>query len=335
MLRSLLPTTLLLALAIFPSTAKAADQIIGVEDNRYFIDVPDGEINTFFDWTADFPELIAAHRGGGFLPGFPENVIETMDNSLRFGPTIMEIDIQRTLDGVLMLMHDDTLDRTTTGSGLVADTDWTTIQTLNAVDNFGTATSFSIPSLQETLEWGNDRALFALDLKADAFVDEVIGLVTDLDAEDDVFFFADSVDQMLEVYDLNPDIHFALFMTPDTREDLVTAVEESPIPLESLTAFTVAPTTDSAYNEALHDQGIVSIFGSFIPEFGLSQEEAVSLYQDLTSQGVDSISTNRVPDLGLALGYESQPVTEPGVTTAIFLAPFVLAWAKRSCRSSN
>ncbi len=258
-----------------------------------------------------------------------------MDNSLRFGPTIMEIDIQRSLDGVLLLMHDDTLDRTTTGSGLVAETDWATIQTLNAVDNFGKTTSFGIPSLKETLEWGNDRALFALDLKADDFVDEVIGLVTDLEAEDDVFFFADSVDQMLAVYNLNPDIHFALFMTPDTREDLVTAVDESPIPLESLTAFTVAPTTDPAYNQALHDQGITSIFGAFIPEFGLSQEDAISLYQDLTSQGVDSISTNRVPDLGAALGYEPQPVPEPGATTAILLAPFVLAWAKRLRRNSH
>lgn len=307
MLRVLLLINLLLISISFPGIAKPADTVIGLKDNRYFIDVPEGEINTFFEWSPDFPEIIAAHRGGGFLPGFPENVIATMDNSLRFGPTLLEIDIHRTSDGVLILMHDDTLDRTTTGSGLVAETDWATIQTLHAVDNFGNPTSFRIPTLQETLEWGRNRALFALDLKADDFVADVIGLVTDLGAEDDVMFFADNIEQMLEAYALNPNIHFSLFMTPDTREDLVNAVADSPIPLESLTAFTVAPTTDPAYNQALHRQGIVSIFGAFIPEYELSQEDAIALYQDLIDQGVDSISTDRPPDLGAALGYEPQP----------------------------
>ncbi|MEM9005173.1 MAG: glycerophosphodiester phosphodiesterase family protein [Cyanobacteria bacterium P01_F01_bin.86] len=286
---------------------KSVDTVVGLKDDRYFIDVPEGEINTFFEWRPDFPELIAAHRGGGFLPGFPENVIASMENSLRFGPTILEIDIQRTLDGVLILMHDDTLDRTTTGSGVIAETDWSTIQTLHAVDTFGNPTPYRIPTLQETLEWGRNRALFALDLKADDFVAEVVGMVMDLDVEDDVIFFAETVEQMLKVYSLNPNIHFALLMTPDTREDLVNAVADSPIPLESLTAFTVAPTIAPAYNQALHDQGIVSIFGAFIPEYELSEENAITLYQHLIDQGVDSISTNRLPDLGAALGYEPQP----------------------------
>ena len=298
---------LLLTSTSFPGMTQPVDAIVGLKDNRYFIDIPEGEINTFFEWRPDFPELIAAHRGGGFLPGFPENVIASMDNSLRFGPTILEIDIQRTSDGVLILMHDDTLDRTTTGNGLVAETDWSTIQTLHAVDSFGNSTSFRIPSLQETLDWGHHRALFALDLKADDCVAEVIDLVTDLEAEDAVIFFADNVEQMLKVYDLNPNIHFALLITPDTREDLVNAVADSPIPLESLTAFTVAPTIAPAYNQALHDRGIISIFGAFIPEYELSREDAIALYQNLIDQGVDSISTNRLPDLGAALGYEPQP----------------------------
>ena len=307
MLRLLLFTNLLLLSIGLPGIAKPADTAIGLKDNRYFIDVPEGEINTFLEWNPDFPEIMAAHRGGGYLPGFPENVIETMDNTLRFAPTLLEIDIHRTSDGVLILMHDDTLDRTTTGSGLVAETDWATIQTLYAVDNFGNPTSFKVPTLQETLDWGRNRALFALDLKADDFTAEVIDLVTDLGAEDDVMFFADSVEQMLEAYALNPNIHFSLFMTPDTREDLVNAVADSPIPLESLTAFTLAPTTDPAYNQALNSQGIISIFGAFIPEYELSQEDAIAVYQDLIEQGVDSISTNRPPDLGAALGYEPQP----------------------------
>lgn len=331
MLRSLLAATVLLSLSSFAVKVNAAD--IGLDGNRYFINVPEGQINNFFQWSPDFPEIIAAHRGGGFLPGFPENAIETMENTLRFGPAIMEIDIQRTRDGVLMLMHDSFLDRTTTGSGVIAETDWTDIQNLNLVDNFGNVTPYKVPSFQQVLEWGNDRALFALDLKADAFLNEVVGLVTDLGAEDDIFLFADSLDQMLEAYALNSNIHFALFMTPDTRESLVNEIDTSPIPLESVTAFTVAPETDPAYNQALHERGVVSIFGSFIPEFGLSQDEAIILYQDLIAQGVDSISTNRVPDLGLALGYQPQSVPEASTREALLMSMlFGLAavWRRRS-----
>ena len=312
MLRSLLPTTLLLALAMFPSAVEATQQTVGLKDNRYFIDVPDGEINRFFEWTPDFPRLMGVPRGGGLLlPGFPENVIATMDNSMRFGPNLLEIGVQQTSDGVLILMNDDTLDRTTTGSGLIAGTDWATIQTLNAVDNFGRVTDFAIPSLQETLEWGNDRALFAIDIGSQDFLADVVELVTALDAEDDVVIFAHSVEQMLAVYALNPDIHFILEMTADTREELVAAVDASPIPLASLTALTIDPPADPDYNQALHDQGIVSIVGALFAEIELSWEDAIALYQDLISQGADSVGTNRSDEVGAALGYEPQPVMAP------------------------
>lgn len=276
---------------------------VGVSSDGYFIDVPEGSMSNFLRWTPNFPRIAAAHRGGGFLPNWPENAIETMANSVRYAPCIMEIDIQRSSDGVLFLMHDDTLNRTTTGSGLVSEATWQEIQQLYLVDNFGTATSYRIPSLAETLEFGNDRMVFALDLKADDAVDEVVDLVSEMGAEDDVFFFADSVEQMVRVYERNPEIHFALYLTSDSRQLLVDQVIASPIPLERLTAFTVAPEADPEYNDALHNLGIVSIFGAFIPEYGVTTSEAIAVYNDLMSKGVDSISTNRIPDLGAALGY--------------------------------
>ena len=88
-------------------------------------------------------------------------------------------------------------------------------------------------ALYEALRWGDDRTLFALDLKADSFVHEVITLVTTLRAEDDVFFFADNVAQMRTVYAQNPTIHFALFMTPQDKDALIAEVEAAGIPCRS------------------------------------------------------------------------------------------------------
>lgn len=292
-----------ITLARCPAPARDFSKSIGLRSDGYFIDVPQGSISNFFRWTQDFPLIAAAHRGGGFLPGWPENAIPTMENSVRYAPSIMEIDIQRSSDGVLLLMHDDTLNRTTTGTGRVVDSTWQDIQKLQLVDNFGTVTSYRVPSLRETLEFGNDRVLFALDLKADEAVEDVVDLITEMDAEDDVFFFADSVEQMVLVHERNANIHFALYMTSETRATLVEQVSVSPVPLERLTAFTVAPQADPAYNDALHSMGIVSIFGAFIPEYGLNSSDAIAVYHDLMANGVDSISTNRIPDLAAALGY--------------------------------
>ncbi|MGX7835704.1 glycerophosphodiester phosphodiesterase family protein, partial [Campylobacter fetus subsp. venerealis] len=78
------------------------------------------EARDFYSWTSDRIPMVSAHRGGPY-PGFPENAIETFANVLEYTPAIIELDVAMTKDGVLVLMHDDKLDRTTTGKGSVSD----------------------------------------------------------------------------------------------------------------------------------------------------------------------------------------------------------------------
>jgi len=75
--------------------------------------------------------LVAAHRGGPGR-GFPENALATFAHTLSRAPALLEIDIAATQDGELVLMHDDRLERTTDGHGLVAATTLTQIQRLDA-----------------------------------------------------------------------------------------------------------------------------------------------------------------------------------------------------------
>ena len=66
---------------------------------------------------------ISAHRGGP-TSGFAENAIPTFENTLRQAPgSFLEVDIARTAEGVLVLMHDDRGERTTTGAGAVSELD--------------------------------------------------------------------------------------------------------------------------------------------------------------------------------------------------------------------
>ena len=76
-----------------------------------------------------FPHLLA-HRGGGSLA--PENTLAALRAAVRHGFRAVEFDAKLTRDSVAILMHDDTLDRTTNGHGPVARADWHVLQRLDA-----------------------------------------------------------------------------------------------------------------------------------------------------------------------------------------------------------
>jgi glycerophosphoryl diester phosphodiesterase len=76
------------------------------------------------------PMIVVGHRGAAGLA--PENTLVSLRTALDLGTHWVECDVQQTSDGVIMIMHDATLDRTTNGSGSIAATDWATISALDA-----------------------------------------------------------------------------------------------------------------------------------------------------------------------------------------------------------
>lgn len=74
--------------------------------------------------------LVLAHRGGAALA--PEDTLAAFRNAISMGVDLIELDVQRTQDGHLVVMHDATVDRTTNGTGRVADLTLEQIQALDA-----------------------------------------------------------------------------------------------------------------------------------------------------------------------------------------------------------
>jgi len=103
------------------------------------------------------PKIIG-HRGAkGYAP---ENTLVGIHTAADMGVEWVELDVKLTKDKVPIIFHDDTLDRTTNGSGLVAETLYSDIQALEAGSHF--ADSFagvSIPTLEDALEVIIDRGL--------------------------------------------------------------------------------------------------------------------------------------------------------------------------------
>lgn len=108
--------------------------------------------------------LVSGHRGG-VGPGKPENAIETLARTLAHAPMLLEVDVRTTRDGVLVLMHDETIDRTTTGTGAVADLTWAELGRARLQDNDGRETGFRVPRLADALAWAKGRAILLLDIK--------------------------------------------------------------------------------------------------------------------------------------------------------------------------
>jgi glycerophosphoryl diester phosphodiesterase len=86
--------------------------------------------------------LVIAHRGGRRL--WPENTLYAFEHAVDLGVDVLEMDIHSTKDGVLVVMHDNTVDRTTNGSGAVQDFTLAELEELDAGYNW-TADDQSFP----------------------------------------------------------------------------------------------------------------------------------------------------------------------------------------------
>jgi glycerophosphoryl diester phosphodiesterase len=118
--------------------------------------------------------FVAAHRGDWRYA--PENSLPAIENSIQMGVDIIELDVQRTQDGHFILMHDATLDRTTTGTGRIADWMLDSIQTLRLKNGCAIKTKEKVPTLEEALLLMKGRILVNLD-KADRYFDEIYPLL--------------------------------------------------------------------------------------------------------------------------------------------------------------
>ncbi|MCG2613751.1 glycerophosphodiester phosphodiesterase family protein [Terrimonas sp. NA20] len=94
--------------------------------------------------------LVAAHRGD--WRNAPENSIHALRLSLQMGVDIMETDVRMTKDGVLVLMHDETINRTTSGKGKVNELTWDSLQRLTLRQAHGGTTEERIPSFEEFMD---------------------------------------------------------------------------------------------------------------------------------------------------------------------------------------
>lgn len=113
---------------------------------------------------------VVAHRGD--WRNAPENSLQAFQNCIDMGVDMIEIDIHKTKDGVLVLMHDDTLDRCSNGKGKISDHTYAEIQKLGLRAQHGAwITRHRIPTLEEVLNLCKGKILINIDKGYDYFQD--------------------------------------------------------------------------------------------------------------------------------------------------------------------
>lgn len=130
--------------------------------------------------------LIAAHRA--MHTKYPENSLASIRHAIDSGVDIVEIDVRKTKDGKLVLMHDKTIDRTTIGKGELKNYTYAELQVIPLKNKEGDADRHTVPLLEDALNLAKGKIMVDLDIK-DTFTKELVEMVHKTNTENLSLFF--------------------------------------------------------------------------------------------------------------------------------------------------
>ncbi|WP_026694693.1 glycerophosphodiester phosphodiesterase [Peribacillus kribbensis] len=157
---------------------------------------------------------IYAHRGSAGT--HPENTMLSFQEALKSGADGIEMDVHLTKDGHLVIIHDETIDRTTTGKGIVREMTLKEIQTYDASHKFSADYGrTSIPSLEEFFSWMRDTTLLCnIELKNGGYrypgmEEKLIGMIKSFGFEKRMILSSFNHYSLVHCYSLAPEIEIA------------------------------------------------------------------------------------------------------------------------------
>ncbi len=129
--------------------------------------------------------FVVAHRGD--WRNAPENSLKAVERCIKMGVDMVEIDIRMTKDSILVLMHDVSIDRTTSGKGNVSDYTLEELRQYYLKDALGAKLTQQVPTLKEIMLLCKDKILVNVD-KADMYMDKVQAILKETGTEKQVVY---------------------------------------------------------------------------------------------------------------------------------------------------
>ncbi|RKY50471.1 MAG: glycerophosphodiester phosphodiesterase [Candidatus Neomarinimicrobiota bacterium] len=248
------------------------------------------ELRAYFHWSPERLPLVSAHRGGP-VPGYAENAIRTFQRSADVGAAIIECDVRQSKDGYLVLMHDRTLNRTTTGSGNISDYTLEELKRLELVDEHKKPTGDKIPTLQEAFEWAREKAILHLDIKEPVEPSLIVSEIRKADALPFAVVIVYNFERMMQYYHLEPELMMSVSAGSVKSVEMLQTYE---IPMENLQIFVGVSEPDPQVYKMLHDENRYCILGTMHNLDHKALKEGSHVYMELFQNGADIISTDQV-----------------------------------------
>ena len=221
--------------------------------------------------------LIIAHRGSS--REFPENTLPAFAAAIDAGARMCELDVQLTRDGAAVVIHDDSVDRTTDGTGPVAAMTLAEIRRLDAGINFGAAFAGTrIPTLEEVLMLVRGCCALNVELKSPGVEHEVCRLLRAHERVNDTIVSSFDWDALAAARRLEPDLGLGILAETNPEAMFETAMR--------LHAASVHPRFDLVTPpmvERAHRAGLKLLVWTV---------DSVADIKRMMSLGVDGIMTN-------------------------------------------
>jgi glycerophosphoryl diester phosphodiesterase len=221
--------------------------------------------------------LNIAHRGAS--ADFPENTLAAFAGAIVADADMCELDVHRTADGEIVVIHDDTINRTSDGRGKVAELTLAQLKKFSAGAWF--ATSFAaerIPLLREVLDLVKERCALNIELKAPGVASQVCTVIREARVEDSALVSSFNAEALADVRALAPEIRVGLLTSRMPERSLERAVQ--------LKAAAINPAFEL----------VSAAFCSHARRYGLAiypwTADDPDVMRKLINAGVDGIMTN-------------------------------------------
>ena len=245
-----------------------------------------GDLPTYLDCARENQvTLIQAHRAGPG-PGLAENSLGAISASLAAGALFLEIDVGKTADGTLVLLHDDTLERTTTGSGTLQSVSDRDLQSLRLLDPRGRVLDEGIPTLAEALEHLDGRGVAQIDIKIGVSSRQLAQELRRADALDRVIIISYSVAAAIAFHRQEPR---ALISVGIDGPAELKELEDAGINLDQLSIWLGLGSGRPALDRQLADLGVETSYGDFAAE-----RRGTASYRQMARNGAEIISVDDV-----------------------------------------
>lgn len=255
----------------------------------------------------DARPLVIAHRG--FSGQAPENTMAAFKRAVEVKADMMELDVLLSKDGRVVVIHDETLERTTNGLGLVADHNYEELAQLDAGTWFHPQFEGEpIPLLRDVLTWAKGKILVNIEIKTEAWspntfegvAAKVVTMVDELGMRDRVIISSFDARILKQVRQLDSEIKTAFLYDDEAHGELRPLVFVHDVHADGFN-LSKSHVSGSVVEECHADGVPVSVYTVNTPE----------MMDFILGMGVDAIFTDH-PDVMIDLVKEkSYPRGEP------------------------